>query len=213
MIKVGSTLFLEVNDGDDTRKRYRSKVLDIEDNHLFIDYPVDEQKKKAHFFGSGTEFRAWFLADNGIFLFNTEVIGKAHRNLPMLYLKDPGGDNYIRIQRRQYVRVDCSVDVAIHALNENFDPFTSISLDLSGGGFALLLPNNHPLEVSDEISAWFALNYQSGEILYINTEAKIVRIYQENGKPRASFQFNKVNETDRQKIVRFCFEKQLAHRK
>ncbi|MFA9556124.1 flagellar brake protein [Evansella sp. AB-rgal1] len=214
MIKIGSTIFLELNDPDGDKKRYRSKVLDSEGDCLYIDYPVEEVSKKAHFLLEGTQCRAWFVGkDKAIYLFNTEVLGKLEREFPMLVLSDPKSENYIRIQRRQYVRIELPIDVAVQPLSNNVHPFTTVTIDISGGGMALLLPSNHTLKQDDEVNSWLPLHYQSGEITYINVTAKVVRIIPEKDNDKGSFQFVAIKEGDRQKIVRFCFEKQLAHRK
>ncbi|ADU30110.1 flagellar brake protein [Evansella cellulosilytica] len=213
MIKVGTTIFLELNPVEEN-KRYRSKILDYEDNKIFIDFPVDENTKKPHFFLEGTEFRAWFLGkDEAIYLFHTEVVGKIERKMPMLLLKDPGIENYRRIQRRQYVRIESAVDVAVHPVQQHFEPFTTVTLDISGGGMAILLPEAHTLQPNIEITVWLPLHFKVGDMAYIKCSAKIVRIIKESGREKASLQFSQISEIERQKIVRFCFEKQLAIRK
>ncbi|MDQ0257500.1 c-di-GMP-binding flagellar brake protein YcgR [Evansella vedderi] len=214
MIKAGSTVFLELKNGAEEKKHFRTKVVDLEANQLLIHFPVDEKSKKPHYFLEGTEFRAWFLGkDQAIYLFDTEVLGKIDRKFPSLILRNPGFDQFIRIQRRQYVRIDTSIDVAVHSIHGEFQPFTTITLDVSGGGMALLLSTNHPLKEKSVVDIWLSLHFQSGEILYITSRAKVVRIIQEEDKVKGSLQFTEIKEGDRQKIIRYCFEKQLVIRK
>ncbi|WP_096190639.1 flagellar brake protein [Evansella halocellulosilytica] len=213
MIKIGSVIYIETNSSEEDKKRYRSKILDYERDQIFIDFPVDEQSNKPIYFLQGTQLRAWFLGeDEAFYLFHTEVLGKSERNIPMIILHDPGTDKYARIQRRQYVRVDTSVDVAVQ-LPHSKKLFTSISLDISGGGMAVELPVGHDLKAGEEVTAWIALAYQSGEINHIKTRSYIVRILQDNSREKASFQFVGLNEQKRQMIVRYCFEKQLERRR
>ncbi|SDY86280.1 c-di-GMP-binding flagellar brake protein YcgR, contains PilZNR and PilZ domains [Evansella caseinilytica] len=214
MIKASTTLYLELSDSAENKNRYRSKLLDFDDQRFYIDYPVEQVTNKPHFFLPGTQFRVWYLGeDSAIYLFNSEVLGKVERKLPMLVLSDPGFDQYIRVQRREYVRIDAAVDTAVHPMKQEFEPFTSVTLDISGGGAAVLLPNNHPLEPEMHVFLWLSLSYQTGEILAVKVKARLVRVLEEKGITKGSFQFVDISEQERQKIVRFCFEKQLAIRK
>ncbi|MBU9714257.1 flagellar brake protein [Evansella tamaricis] len=214
MIKVSTNLFLELNDPDHERKKYRSKLLDYQDNQLFIDYPVDEETKKPHFLFPGTELKVWFIGkDEAIYLFHTEVLGKLEKKIPMLIIHDPGQQNYIRIQRRQYVRIDTAIDVAIHSIDQSFPPFTTITLDISGGGIATLIPKNNKLPDNTVVSLYFPLHFQTGDIYFIKTKGKLIRIIEKQGQRKGSFQFIDLTEGDRQKIVRYCYEKQLNLRK
>lgn len=215
LIRVGSTIFFELNDDGEEKHRYRSKILDFDDNKIYVDFPVDDETKKRTIFMVGTQFRAWFLGeDEAIYLLTTELLDKMARdNIPMLVFNNPGEENFIRVQRRQYVRVDVAVDVAVHPMNASFQPFTTVTADLSAGGMALVLQENHPLREGEEINVWLSLLYRSGEIIYINTKAKAIRFIDDKGILKGSFQFIDINEGDRQKIIRFCFEKQLEYRK
>jgi c-di-GMP-binding flagellar brake protein YcgR len=210
LIKVGETIYLELKEEEET-KRLRSKILDMEDGCLFIDFPVDEVSTKPRYFLEGTQFRAMFLGENQIvYLFETEVLGKTERKVPMLVIKDPGKEHYMKIQRREYVRVESNVDCAVYSPDNLFEPFTTVTADLSGGGMALVLPSSHELNSGDHVKTWLALGYQSGETHFISLKATFIRAYKEQERDIGSFQFLEIDERDRQKIVRFCFEQQLV---
>ncbi|PYZ94488.1 pilus assembly protein PilZ [Salipaludibacillus keqinensis] len=214
MIKVGNTIHLELKSSDEEKRRYKSKILDYNESKIFIDYPVDKKTKKPHFFLEGTQFRVWFMGnDKAIYLFESEVLGKDVKKFPMLVLKDPGVSDYVRIQRRQYVRVDTTIDVAVHCLNNKCKPFTTVTADVSGGGMALVLPEQHSVEEKDVIKTWLALPYQSGEMIYLEVKAKTIRILKDRGRLKGSFEFVDLDDIERQKIVRYCFERQLTLKK
>lgn len=214
MIKVGNTIHLELNSTDEGKKRFKSKILDYTNGQVFIDYPVDQKTKKPSFFLEGTQFRVWFIGkDQAIYLFETEVLGKDEKKFPMLVLNDPGKQEYVRIQRRQYVRVDTNIDVAVYSLANKFTPFTTITADLSGGGMALILPDEHSIDPQDVLKIWLALPFQTGEINYIEIHAKAIRVFKERGRIKGSFEFVDIGEAECQKVVRYCFEKQLALKK
>lgn len=207
-------IHLELNDPDEGKKLFRSKILDAEKNKVYIDYPVEENSNKPNYFFEGTQFRVWFVgSDQTIYLFETEVVGKSIRKLPMLVLLDPGSDHYMRIQRREYFRVETSIDVAVHSLNGEFKAFTTVSLDLSGGGMALLLSEDQEFQPNQQVNTWLALPYQSGLIDYVNVRASFIRSLKKSGRVKGMFQFVQLEERDRQKIVRFCYERQLEMKK
>ncbi|AOM82787.1 flagellar brake protein [Salisediminibacterium beveridgei] len=211
MIKIGQTIHLElkVPDGDQ-KQRYKSKLLDYERSFMYIDFPVDEQTSKPSFFMEGTEFRVWFAGkDNAVYSFETQILGKVDRGIPMLVMKDPGKDSYLRIQRREYVRVETALDVAVHPVKEGTKPFTTVTIDVSGGGAALVLQSNHQLKDSEVLNLWIAIPFRIGGIEYINTKAEIIRIIDGKSPIKCSCQFIDIDEGDRQKIIRYAFEKQL----
>lgn len=211
MIKVGQTIHLELKVPDSDQKlRYKSKVLDYERTFIYIDFPVDEQTRKPSFFMEGTEFRIWFAGkDNAVYSFETQILGKVDRGIPMLVLKDPGKESYLRIQRREYVRVETALDVAVHPKKRGSQPFTTVTMDVSGGGAALVLQPNHKLKDKELLNLWIAIPFRVGGIEYVNTEAEIIRIIDDKTPIKCSCQFINIDEGDRQKMIRYAFEKQL----
>ncbi|ARK30286.1 flagellar brake protein [Halalkalibacter krulwichiae] len=219
MVKIGSTIFLELEETKNNVKvtrSFRCRFVDIESNRLIIDYPIDEETNKPSYFFDGTEFRAWYIAeDDAVYSFNTEIVGRRKGHIPVLLLKDPGKENYIRIQRRNHVRVETAVDVALHPINQEFSPFTSATIDISGGGCALIIPQGNSLPQNGELTIWLILHLQSGEISYVKARCRIIRIVKprEDARERVSLQFIEMDKQDREKIIRFCFERQLAIRR
>ncbi|SDN37883.1 flagellar brake protein [Alkalicoccus daliensis] len=209
LVKLGSTINLELEDAEKGKHRLRSKILDYHNSKFYIDYPISEESDRQKFFLEGTEFQVSFIGkDEAVYSFKTEVTGRVKKNIPMLVLRDPGKENYSRIQRREYVRIDTSIDLALYSEEEKFQPFTTITNDISGGGMSATLPKNHKLHKNDVITAWLSLPYRSGEIQYLSVKAQVIRIRLEREWPRASFKFRNVDEGVREKIIRFTFEKQ-----
>lgn len=218
MYNIGDTVYLEIFNYDDQKEteRYKCRIVDRTNQTISIDYPINEKTKKQGIFPNGTKFRACFIGmDHAIYEFETEIIQHLRRQIPMLLLKDPGKEKYTRIQRRQHVRVETSLDVAIHSVDHDFEPFVAVTADISGGGMAVILPNRHPLKENQEIDCWICVQMQSADINYIHTKSRIVRIKQPKGHPRevASIQFLDISQQDQQLLVRYCFERQLFLRK
>lgn len=215
MIDIGSTIFLELSDtkGDEeTTLRFQCRLVDREKTIFVIDYPINKHTNKPSFFFDGTEFHAWFIGrDEAMYTFDTEIVGRKKGHIPVLLLKDPGKEGYVRIQRRNYVRIETSVDVAVHPINQEFTPFPSVSLDLSGGGCAVVIPQGKSIPEEGELELWLVLHTQSGEIAYVKVHCKIVRVFKPrpDARERVSLQFLDIDERERQKIIRYCFDRQL----
>lgn len=216
VIDIGSTIFLELQEtkGENAKVvNLRCRLVDRTQKSFVIDYPINQETNKPSFFFDGTQFRAWFIGkDEAMYAFDTEITGRKKGQIPMLLLRDPGPERYFRIQRRNYVRVETSTDAAVHVLNQEFKPFTTVTLDLSGGGCAVTIPPGQQLPKTGELYLWLVLHMQSGNIEYVKARCKIVRVFKpiESARERASLQFLEIEERDRQKVIKYCFERQLA---
>lgn len=216
MLKIGVTIYLETEIGDVTEK-YKAKLVELNDKFLYIDYPINEATNKTSFFFDGGEFKASFLCkDNNVYMFDTAIVGRKKEKIPMLILQYPGNDSLVKIQRREFVRIDTAVDTAVHPLVDEFPPFTTVTLDISAGGAAIILPNNHQLHNGSKVNCWFVLRMSSGEYLYEKILCKVIRIvpsFDENERDKAPLQFLNMNEQKKQVFLRFCFEQQLLMRR
>ncbi|WP_181348203.1 flagellar brake protein [Thalassobacillus sp. CUG 92003] len=217
MIEVGQSVTLELWKREQKEPdRYRCKIVDFEDEHVYIDYPVNLATGRTDFFLEGIQFNASFLGRNqSVYTFPTEVAARKKLKIPVLMLTYPGEDELIRIQRRKYVRIERAADIAIQHAEDLFPPFTSVTLDISGGGVAVLLPLNHTVERDQSIKITLVLGTNAGEEKYIFVSGKIVRVvanYHSN-RDKASVEFIDISDSDRQTIIQYCFEQQMNQKK
>lgn len=195
---------------------YKCKIADLIGSDLYIDYPVNTITKRPVFLLDGTQLKVTFVGDDGsVYLFESEIKGKVKQNIPMLILSYPGNEYLIKIQRRQYVRVETPVDVAVYPLNGEFQPFTALTEDISAGGAAAILTGKSELLREGMIvEATFVLPFQSGEYHYKTFRSRIVRIADvSEDRKKISLQFTEITGQDRQLLIRFCFERQLDIKK
>lgn len=215
MLNIGETVTLEPINNVDGEK-YRCRVVEKKGDKLYIDYPINEQTGRTVFLIDGTQLRASFVGkDNTVYLFETAVLGRYKQTIPMIILTYPGKDGLVRVQRRQYVRIDTAIDVAVHPLNKEFYPFVTVTSDISAGGALLILPNNSKVKPGILIHTWFVLPLLSGEYSYLKLTSKVIRIVPgENGeRDKASLELVEIKEHERQLLIKFCFERQLLSRK
>jgi c-di-GMP-binding flagellar brake protein YcgR len=217
MIEIGDTLILESMDGKEVHE-YRCKVVEIFPNYVHIDYPVNKKTGKTVFLLNGMQFKASFVGkDDCLYLFDTEVTGKVRDPIPMVVLSYPGEEQLVRVQRRQYVRVEAIVDVAVHPLHGEFPPFTTMTTDISAGGAAIVLPEDRSKQLRPGmvVEAWLVLKMKSGDYHYLKLPAKIVRVFQVERSHvyKASLQFLITNPQERVLLIRYSFDRQLEMRK
>lgn len=211
-LKVGTTLIIETT-FTETTERYKCKVVEIEEgaDYFMIDFPIHISTKKTAFFLEGTQLHVNFSENtNAAYAFKTEILGRLRKNIPMIKLSYPGDEQLIKIQRREYVRVETPVDVSV---NFHGDVSQFVAEDISAGGMALLLDRTVHFRENDHIDLLVVLHFTNGDLKYVKACANVIRIWEKAGKQLASLQFDEIDDTDRQYIVRFCFERQLLNRK
>lgn len=209
-IKIGTMLILEPTYTERV-ERFRCKVVEQKDGVIYIDYPINTITKKTAFLIDGAQFRVTFNDESKqSFAFNTEVLGRKKGNIPMIMLTCPSDEEFIKIQRREFVRVETPVDVAVEYDNR----FTQlVADDISAGGVLLALQGAVNFKIGDEVRLTIVLPYTNKEIRYVQTDALVVTTFERNNRTLASVQFTDTDDIDKQYIVRFCFERQLQIRK
>lgn len=209
-LKIGTLLMLEPTYTERVEK-FRCRVVEMKDNVVYIDYPINVMTKKTAFLVDGAQFRATFSTEaKQSFAFNTEVLGRRGGNVPMIMLTCPPYEEFIKIQRREYVRVETPVDVAVQ---HNGQFYQLVAEDISAGGMAILLRTAVGFTDGADAKLTVVLPFGNGEVRYVQTEAKIVRIFERDDIRVATVQFTDTDDIDKQHIVRFCFERQLMIRK
>ncbi|MFD1360576.1 flagellar brake protein [Lentibacillus salinarum] len=211
-MKIGTLLTLDVNNPETGKtQQYRSRVIGENAHALFIDLPIDNETNKTAFFAEGTPFKVIYIGqDQAVHMFHTEINSKAEGNVPALAIRPPEKEAIQTIQRRQYVRVNTAVDVAVHKVD---DSFTTVTADISGGGMSIILPDSHMLKTGEQAEIWVVLQLKSGDYQYIHATAETIRLNDEGGVRTAALKFIAMHQNKQQSIIRYCFEKQLEARK
>lgn len=208
-IQVGYTVTID-KDFTKEGEKYRSKVVDLGEGYVMIDYPTNIETGKTAFFMDGTQFVISFTDKLEMsYAFKAEVRGRSLKGVPMLQVSYPGDEKLVKIQRREFVRINTALDVAVEKEGERVQ---LVAEDISAGGIALNIRHTTLLEKNDQISLFLVLPFANHEIVYIKAKGKVVRIWEEGGREIASVQFEEIDAADRQRIVRFSFERQLQMR-
>jgi c-di-GMP-binding flagellar brake protein YcgR len=217
--KIGDLIFLQQRlISKEEPLVYKSRVADFGEQHISIELPIAKQNGKYGFFLEGSEVDVWYEAKDGSkYQFCSMILGRKKAIVPLTLITYPEPDSIIRTQRRQFIRVPCYEEVAIHpVIQDQFTPFLAKAIDVSGGGLALSQADKPKLNEGDILRWWMCLPLKSGVILHPNGIGKLVRIIEPKEKGlhyKCTVQFAEVLEPERQKIMKYCFEKQLEHRK
>ncbi len=215
MINIGDTLILEPAHSG-TPEKYKCRLVDSKENEIYIDYPINANTNKTVFLLNGTQLKVSFVTSQGtVYMFDSEIIGREKQNnIPMLILHLPNSDQFIKIQRREYVRVETNVDVSISSNDIEMSPFATITTDISAGGAAILVPIGSGLKEESIVNTCFVLPMQSGDYYYLKVKAVVKKILNYNETHnKAPLEFIEVSANDRQLFLRFCFDRQLSFRK
>lgn len=212
-MKIGTLLTLEIKQVKTNEvKRYRCKLVEKNEHYLFIDYPIEIRTNKTAYLPKGTHFSAEYIGkDQSVYAFHTEIVEKVKLNVPTLAIHFPGKDNLKRIQRREYVRIETAVDIAIHGSNH---PFTTVTYDISGGGMSVIIPSGKIIEEQEKVNIWLVLQMYSGIYQYVTASTEVIRVKQSKDSANtASLKIVSITKPARQNIVQYCFEQQREARK
>lgn len=210
-LKIGTSLQLEELMASEPTF-YKSRVIDYENEYLIhIDYPVHLQTNRTGFLLNGTELAVIFVDDyKTTYRFLTKVVGRSIENVPVLKIIYEGDDQLEKIQRREYVRVDVSLDASL--ATESGERYNLVTTDLSAGGVAINIKDIDSFEEGDFVDLLIVVPQEDDPPFYLSVDAKVVRVWEAEQRRLASFQFVELDDEVRQQVVRYCFDRQLKER-
>ncbi len=194
-----------------------SKIIELDEEYIYISYPTNTSTGKTTMLLDGLPFTVIFRKQDEIhYSFTTRVsLRKKLNNIPVLGLEKPKEEDFKKIQRRNYLRIEAVLDISVQIVDyHQHIPFTTTTVDISGGGAAIVVPKNIKLEVDQIVHVWIVLPFSANDYQYINASAKVLRIIEkERGLKIAPLEFISIKNKDRDEIVRYCFQKQVKKQK
>ncbi|RDW19086.1 flagellar brake protein [Oceanobacillus arenosus] len=214
-MKIGTVLHIELkNTKTNTKDKYRCKVIEMNEQQIIIDYPINELTNKTAFIPKRKYFSVAYIGeDEAVYQFTSSITSKIKLNVPALAIENPKKEDIQRIQRREFVRIETTVDIAVHSNDKTFSPFVTVTSDISGGGLSIIAPYDHKLAIGDIVDIWLTLQMKDNKYQYINTQAEVVIIKTlKSSVELVSFKFIAIDKLSQQGIIRFCFQKQRESR-
>jgi len=197
MMEIGDLVMLS-NSED---RQGRSKVTAVTNRLIWIEAPSEVATLKTFILSEQEEVSFYFFKEKGkLFGFDTVVVERQNDPLrgQRYALKRPKDDQIERIQRRQFVRVPQILDVAVHPHKTQFDPFTTVTLDLSAGGMK-----------DEEVEMTFILPTGEGVSSTLDVVAELVRIDRREERYELAFQFTMIPDRSRELVLRHCYQMQM----
>lgn len=198
---------------NEAKSHYKSRISDIDEEMLYIEIPMNMETgcyKKLHF---GDLLSMSFVTEGGLkHYFQSEVLGYKEEGIRMIGISKPEEGQITSKQRRNYLRIPAKLEVAVD-YNGVFR-FVTETINVSGGGIAFVYDRNETLDKGKRISCWLLVHYKNGIIEHLPFQGEIVRIGEaESGKKVVMVRFIDITDRDRQKLIQYCFERQLDFRK
>lgn len=191
---------------------YKSRLSDIDEDSFLIETPMNETNGKLKKLNFGDELSVEYITEGGIKnYFNTYVLGFKEDVIRMVRIHKPHLDDISKIQRRTYFRVNANLEVAIK--KENNMRFITHTEDVSGGGISFFSEAKYSLKEGDKLSCWLLIPYKNGSVEHVPFIAEIVRVKNsDQNRNIAMLKFTDIYHSERQKLIRYCFERQIEFR-
>jgi c-di-GMP-binding flagellar brake protein YcgR len=212
---INDVLHIQVSslNEEEAKQVYKSRITDMNERLFAIEEPIHIKSGKLKHLFRGDQLSVSYEKNAVKHYFQTEVVGFREDVISQVLIKVPEPSAITKVQRRSFLRVSAQLEVAgVSAGNVRFLALTE---DLSGGGLSLTCDDHIELEEKEIFSGWLLVHFKNQTIDHIPFKAQIVRIkkLEEERKQLLMAGFSDILEADRQKIVRYCFEKQLELRK
>ncbi|WP_379162287.1 flagellar brake protein [Paenibacillus sp. sgz5001063] len=212
--KINEYLYIQVasSDAAEAEVEYRSRIAELEDEAFLIEIPMQESNGKLKKLFIGDELSVHFLTEGGIKnYFNTHVVGFKEDVIRMVRIQKPDKDSIFKVQRRSFFRVNAELELAVKdSLGSRYLVRTE---DIGGGGTSFLSDSKVQPEVGGKLFCWLLVPYRNGSTEHVNFEGEIVRVKTlDTGRKLVMVKFAAITDSERQKIIRFCFERQFDFR-
>jgi c-di-GMP-binding flagellar brake protein YcgR len=191
----------------------RTKVAGEDAENLYLETPLDEKTGRYRPLHRGENVLVWYLSKGVRCEFDSIAGDVSREGALLLYaIRKPAAGEIRRIQRRQYFRVEAELELGVR-IGERVQ-FVTKTEDIGGGGLSFQCDAGLPVARGLRLSCWLLVKYRSGNVERVPFDAEVVRT-EEIGpsRRRVMVQFSYIQETDRDKIIRFCIEKELANRR
>ena len=211
---IGQVITLEVTSEEQDKKQVlKSRIADENQEVFWIEAPTGEKGRFVRLVDGDIPVISYTSSANGVtYSFKSEVKGNKKENAAVLFaIKKPAPSEVVSVQRRAFVRVEASLEVA--CLFAGVKKFVATTVDISGGGLSMITEPTISLQEEDELECWLLVPFRNGNIEHIPFIAAVVRTKDVSDRLMVMMRFVEISESDRQKIVRYVFERQIELRK
>jgi c-di-GMP-binding flagellar brake protein YcgR len=202
-LRVNQLLEIEM-EYNEKKVIFASRVEEIEQEYLVIAAPI--RKGILQMPPSGTEILIQFRHRETLWGFQSQVIAKRLRPIPVWLIKKPS--KFIKLaQKRNWVRLGVTLPLQFEFLDRDDDEkYEGFTVDISGGG--LLLSSYYECKTGERLKLDLLLNEENT----ISLVARVVRTFDKDEKAlqryRVALEYEDISEILRDKVIKFVFDKQ-----
>lgn len=213
--KVNGMLYYQIASSDEAEaaQEYRSRIADESEDSLLIEYPLNDKTGRLKRLFLGDELSVYFLSAEGVkHYFDSHVIGfKEDGAVRLVKLLRPDPDKMTKVQRRSFLRVPAELELAVKI--GSHERFVCRTDDVGGGGISFICDGKWGISSENVLECWLLVPYKNGTIEHVSFTGEVIRVnVLETGRKQAMIKFLSITDSERQKIIRYCFEKQLEYR-
>lgn len=209
--KVNDLVYIQVASAEkpNDEKECKSRIADVEEESFLIEVPIETGSGRIKKLYIGDELSVYFLTENGVKnYFSTYVLGFADDVVQLVRIRKPDPETITKIQRRNFLRVVAQLEIAV--LMKDGVRFVTYTEDVGGGGVSFSCSNEFKLAQGGHLFCWLLIPFKNGTIDHVPFEAEIVRMKKlETGRTIVMLKFVSISDLERQKLIRYCFERQF----
>jgi len=204
---------MQINSIDEAEasQDYKSRIADITEDQMAIEIPINEKTGRLKRLVPGDELSAYFVTPDGFkHYFATEVTGFREDVIRLVLIRKPATEEISKIQRRSFVRVTADLELSVKLPNGRY--FVTHTDDVGGGGLSFVSDKNTVFLPDQEAACWLLVPHR-GKIEHIRFTGEVIRENMMESRKICMLRYKSITEKDRQRIIRFCFERQIESRK
>lgn len=212
--KINDFVYIQIASGDEKENKteYKSRISDHEEDAFLMEVPMEIGANRLKRLYVGDELSAYFIGEGGSkYYFNTYVLGFTNDIVRQVRIRKPDPDSITQVQRRNYLRVPADLELAIKF--KNGERVLVRTEDVGGGGLSFFTNEKKNIPNGEQLDCWLLVPYRNGSVEHIPFEAEVVRKKKlENGQEQIMLKFISIMDYERQKLIRYCFERQFDFR-
>ncbi|MFB8735038.1 flagellar brake protein [Bacillus sp. SL00103] len=130
--------------------------MENNNDDICINYPADKETGRTIYLNQQTEITVFFsMKKPNSIQMHKRSHRQEERRYSMIVISIPPKEEMIRLQRREYLRVDTMVKAAITQTGE--ESFDTFIVNMSAGGLAIAVPEGVSLKEYGEVITEFEL--------------------------------------------------------
>ncbi|HEX7057607.1 MAG TPA: flagellar brake domain-containing protein [Bacilli bacterium] len=213
--RINQQLFIQLLSGDrnEMDQEYKSRIADLRENLIYMEVPLNIRTGRLRKLNTGDLLSIYYVDQDGIkYKFTSEVVGFGRNVIPQVIIQQPDPSRIAREQRRRFLRVPAELEISVKIPEQGW--LLGLTENISGGGLSAIFDGVVPLEANMRLTSWLHVPFKNGMIEFVQFVGEVLRVNKlETGRQLVMFKFVEIAPSDEQKIIRFCFERQLLNKK